>query len=207
MNKVSKINFFSNIQNLIKENIKNIIFIIVGLFVLFVIYQIYFFYENKKILKLSLKYTETKILESQSEFIEKMSIIAKDKNFYGLLASLEIINVKIKNKNFIDAYSDYLELLDTKNINNIYKTLLAIHGSYNLLDKMDYEKILNLLSYVDKSLESFEGYHLEILYLLSLKQGNTVDAQNLYNQIFENNNVNSVIKERVKKINEFNKYK
>ena len=61
--------------------------------------------------------------------------------------------------------------------------------------------------HLDESFESFEGYHLEILYLLYLNQRNIVEAKSIYNQIFENDNVSFTIKERVKKINEFNKYK
>ena len=65
----------------------------------------------------------------------------------------------------------------------------------------------NLLFYVDESFESFIGYSLEILYLLSLTQKNIKKANSLYDQIINSDNISSSIKERVKKINEFEKYK
>ena len=136
-----------------------------------------------------------------------MNLIAKDKGFYGLMASLELISIKLKNQNYKESYDDYINLLNKKNIDDLYKTLLAIHASYNLLNKIDSNKLTNLLFYVDESFESFIGYRLEILYLLSLTQKNIKKANSLYDQIINSDNISSSIKERVKKINEFEKYK
>ena len=135
-----------------------------------------------------------------------MNFIAKDKSFYGLIASMEIINKNIENKNYNDSFNEYLILLNSKNVDNLYKTLLAINASYSLLDKIDSKKIYDLLSYVDENFESFEGYHLEILYLLSLTQGDIKKTNSLYNEINSNDKISSSIKERVKKINGFEKY-
>ena len=208
MNKAnSKISLFSNIQNLIKENIKILIGFIICIIIIIVGYQIYFFNKDKKIRELSIFYFDAKKYESQIEFIENMNVIAKDKSFYGLMASLEIIHNMIKNKNYNESFNEYLNLLNNKNIDNIYKTLLAIHASYNLLNKIDSKNIINLLSYADVSLESFVGYRLEILYLLSITQGNINKTNSLYDEIINNNQVSLSIKERVKKINGFEKYK
>ena len=89
-----------------------------------------------------------------------MNEIAETKSFYGLLASLELINNKINNNQYNESYEDYLKLLNNKNIDNLYKTLLAVHGSYNLLDKISNEKIDKLLTYVDESYRFF--YRLSI---------------------------------------------
>ena len=208
MNKAnSKISLFSNIQNLIKENIKILIGFIISIIIIIVGYQIYFFNKDKKIRELSVFYFDAKKSESQMEFIENMNVIAKDKSFYGLMASLEIIHNMIENKNYNESFNEYLNLLNNKNIDNIYKTLLAIHASYNLLNKIDSKNIINLLSYVDVSLESFVGYRLEILYLLSITQGNINKTNSLYDEIINNNQISLSIIERVKKINGFEKYK
>jgi len=208
MNKAnSKISLFSNIQNLIKENIKILIGFIISIIIIIVGYQIYFFNKDKKIRELSVFYFDAKKSESQMEFIENMNVIAKDKSFYGLMASLEIIHNMIENKNYNDSFNEYLILLNSKNVDNLYKTLLAINASYSLLDKIDSKKIYDLLSYVDETFESFEGYHLEILYLLSLTQGDIKKTNSLYNEINSNDKISSSIKERVKKINGFKKYK
>ena len=207
MNKTNiKISFFSNIQNRIKENIKIIIYFVIFIVLIFAGYQIYFISKDTKIRELSVLYFDAKKSESQLEFIENMNFIAKDKSFYGLIASMEIINQKIENKNYNDSFNEYLILLNSKNIDNLYKTLLAINASYSLLDKIDSKKIHDLLSYVDETFKSFEGYHLEILYLLSLTQGDIKKTNSLYNEINSNDNISSSIKERVKKINGFEKY-
>ena len=207
MNKIaSKVNFFSAIQNLIKQNVKVIIFFALIIVLVIAGLQIYFFNKNKKILELSIAYNDAKFSNSQMDFIEHMNEIAETKSFYGLLASLELINNKINNNKYNESYEDYLKLLNYKNIDNLYKTLLAVHGSYNLLDKISNEKIDKLLTYIDESIDSFIGYRLELLFLLSVNNGNINKINSLYEQIIKDDRISLSIKERVKKINEFEKY-
>ena len=208
MNKItSKFNFFSKIQNLIKQNIKVIIFFALIILIVIAGLQIYFFYKNEKILELSIAYNDSINSNSQTDFIEDMNEIAETKSFYGLLASLELVNNKINNNEYNESYEDYIKLLNNKNIDNLYKTLLAVHGSYNLLDKISNEKIVKLISYIDESLDSFIDYRLELLFLLSINHGNINKTNSLYEQIIEDDSISLSIKERVKKINEFEKYK
>ena len=207
MNKIpSKVNFFSAIQNLIKQNVKAIIFFALIIVLVFAGFQIYFFNKNKKILELSIAYNDSKYSNSQIDFIEHMNEIAETRSFYGLLASLELINNKINNNQYNESYEDYLKLLNNKNIDNLYKALLAVHGSYNLFDKISNEKIDKLLTYIDESIDSFIGYRLELLFLLSVNNGNKNKISSLYEQIIKDDRISFSIKERVKKINEFEKY-
>ena len=207
MNKIaSKVNFFSVIQNLIKQNVKVIIFFALIIVLVIAGLQIYFFNKNKKILELSIAYNDSKYSNSQMDFIEHMNEIAETKSFYGLLASLELINNKINNNQYNESYEDYLKLLNNKNIDNLYKTLLAVHGSYNLFDKISNEKIDKLLTYIDESLDSFKGYRLELLFLLSVNNGNINKINSLYEQIIDDDRISLSIKERVEKISEFEKY-
>ena len=207
MNKIlSKVNFFSLIQNLIKQNIKVIIYFALIIVLIIAGFQIYFFINNKKILELSIAYNDSKYSSSQMDFIGHMNEIAETKSFYGLLASLELINNKINNNQYNESYEDYLKLLNNKNIDNLYKTLLAVHGSYNLFDKINNEKIDKLITYIDESIDSFAGYHLELLFLLSVNNGNINKINSLYEQIIKDDRISLSIKERVKKINEFEKY-
>ncbi len=207
MNKIlSKVNFFSLIQDLIKQNIKVIIYFALIIVLIIAGFQIYFFINNKKILELSIAYNDSKYSSSQMDFIGHMNEIAETKSFYGLLASLELINNKINNNKYNESYEDYLKLLNNKNIGNLYKTLLAVHGSYNLFDKINNEKIDKLITYIDESIDSFAGYHLELLFLLSVNNGNINKINSLYEQIIKDDRISLSIKERVKKINEFEKY-
>ena len=207
MNKIaSKVNIFSVILNLIKQNVKVIIFFALIIVLVIAGLQIYFFINNKKILELSIAYNDSKYSSSQMDFIGHMNEIAETKSFYGLLASLELINNKINNNKYNESYEDYLKLLNNKNIGNLYKTLLAVHGSYNLFDKINNEKIDKLITYIDESIDSFAGYHLELLFLLSVNNGNINKINSLYEQIIKDDRISLSIKERVKKINEFEKY-
>ena len=193
-------------QNFIKKNVKAIVFFLIIIIIFIAGLQIYFFYKNKKILELSIVYNDAKYSNSQIDFINHMNEIAETKSFYGLLASLELINNKINNNKYNESYDNYLELLNNKNIDNLYKTLLAIHGSYNLFDKINNVKIVKLISYIEESIDSFIGYRLELLFLLSTKHGNINKTSSLYKQIIEDDRISLSIKERVKKINEFEKY-
>ena len=207
MNKsTNKVNFFLVIQNLIKQNLKLIIILLLIIFLTVGGLQIYFFYKNKQILELSITYNESKYSSSQIDFIEHMNEIAETKSFYGLLASLDLINNKINNNQYQESYEDYIKLLNNKNIDNLYKSLLAVHGSYNLFDRISNEKIDQLLSYSDESIDSFTGYRLELLFLLSVNNGNINKIHSLYEQIIKDDKISLSIKKRIKKINEFEKY-
>ena len=207
MNKITgKVNYFSVMQNLIKQNVKVIILFALIIVLVFAGLQIYYFNKHKKILELSIVYNDSKYSNSQIDFIEHMNEIAVTRSFYGLLASLELINNKINNNQYNESYEDYFKLLNNKSIDNLYKTLIAVHGSYNLLNKISNDKIDKLLTYVDASIESFIGYRLELLFLLSVNNGDMNEITSLYEQIIQNDRISLSIKERVKKINEFEKY-
>ena len=205
-NTASKVNFFSKIQDLIKKNFRFIIYFTLVIILVIAGLQLYFFSKNNKILELSIAYNDSKYSDSQIDFIKNMSNISETKSFYGLLASLELINDKINKGIYDETYDDYLKLLNKKNIDNLYKNLIAVHGSYNLLDRVTNEKIVKLISYIDESFDSFIGYRLELLYLLSINNSNINKTNSLFKQIIENDKISLSIKERVKKINEFEKY-
>jgi len=206
MNKIE--NKKSNLQiikDYIMNNIRNLVLIFSFIIILFISYQFYIFYKQKQILNTSIIYENSRSKTSEIEFEKNMNDIIKKKNFYSLLASMNLINKEIEKENYDYSYNLYLELLDKNSLNNLYKTIISIHGSYNLLDKIESNKIMNLLSFADDKLETFIGYHMEINYLLSLN--NKEKSQELYNEIINNDKISQVIKERVNKINEFEKYK
>tara|TARA_Y100001970_G_scaffold294078_1_gene446577 strand:+ start:4612 stop:5232 length:621 start_codon:yes stop_codon:yes gene_type:complete len=193
------------IKDYIMNNIRNLVLIFSFIIILFISYQFYIFYKQKQILNTSIIYENSRSNTSEIEFEKNMNDIIKKKNFYSLLASMNLINKEIEKENYDYSYNLYLELLDKNSLNNLYKTIISIHGSYNLLDKIESNKIMNLLSFADDKLETFIGYHMEINYLLSLN--NKEKSQELYNEIINNDKISQVIKERVNKINEFEKYK
>ena len=206
-NSKNEIGFFKSLKDKIKSNIKLIAIFSVLLILMIISYQFFIFYQKNKLLELSLKYNESFNSNSQDEFLENMISISNYDNFYGLMAKLEIINFKIRKENYNEAFNDYINLLKNNKLNPNYKSLIAINASYNLINKIESEQINNLLSFVDDSLDSFIGYKLEISYLISLNQNNINESNILYNNIINNEKISQTIKERIKKINDFEKYK
>ena len=101
--------------------------------------------------------------------------------------------------------------VSNKTLNNIYIGIIALHGSYNLLNFEEFstnkeniiEKIYNLISFVDPKIQSYYGLRLEILFLLSLIENNNINNENtikLYNEIQESNTITTSLKERVAKV-------
>ena len=135
-------------------------------------------------------------------------MISKNNNFYSILADLEIINSNFDNKNFEDAYSNYLQIFKNNNLNsNTIKSSIAISSSYRLFEKIDNLKIINLLSFVDDNLIEYNGHKLEILYLIAINENNSTKSNNLFDEIMNDKNISLKIKDRVKSINEYKKYK
>ena len=222
---MNNIDIKNNFINQLKEKYKIIIGIILFIFLLVIIIQVYFFYNNKKILDTSIVYNETKSDFKNNEFISLLDEISKEKNFYGVLAKIDKINLKLSNNELESAYQDYITLLNQSNLGNLYKSTISIQASYNFLRLLSEEsnmnklpefkaKITEFLFFLDPSIDSYIGFNLEILYLLSILEqdfSNSLtlsnESQNLYQQIQEGDRISTFIKERVKKINDFQKYK
>lgn len=202
------------------SNYKILIGILSFIIILILIFQIYSNSQENKVLRLSIEYNNSLINNSSEDFYTSMEKLSKNKNFYGILSTIQLINIDLKNNLFDKAAIRYNDLIDSSKLDIIYKSTIATHGAYsflNLINKNNYidisNKIDSLLLNIDESLVSFQGFKLEIKYLLSLiestygKQVNEDDILNLYNQVINNENVSSEIKDRLKKINEYYKYK
>ena len=218
---IKKINFFDSSQKFIKNYYKRILILVAILLAFFLIFQIYVVYTNKQILKTSIEFNLAQSSNSPSDFQEQMNRLSSQKNFYGVLATLETIKIKLNKDDINSSNDDYLKLLNQKNLNSIYVSAIATHASYSFLDKINKAnekdiviKVNNFLSFIDSSLEFYEGFILEIQYLLSIiKQDNNNDSliydetQTLYQEIIDNDKVSTLLKERVKTIHESQKYK
>lgn len=218
---IKKINFFDSSQKFIKNYYKRILILVAILLAFFLIFQIYVVYTNKQILKTSIEFNLARSSNSPSDFQEQMNRLSSQKNFYGVLATLETIKIKLNKDDINSSNDDYLKLLNQKNLNSIYISAIATHASYSFLDKINKAnekdiviKVNNFLSFIDSSLEFYEGFILEIQYLLSIiKQDNNNDSliydetQKLYQEIIDNDKVSALLKERVKTIHESQKYK
>lgn len=216
-------------QSFLKTNYKYLITILILFIILFVSIQFYYIYNKNSILKISIDFNDLKSNQNNIEIEKKLSKLSNNNNFFGILSTLEGIKIKLKNDNIDSAYNDYLKLLNNKKLDSIYISSIAINASYNFLGKIKLNnktiandnkilsdlifKIKNLITYIDDSIDSYNNYKLEILYLIAvINQDNKVvnsleEMNSLYQQIIENDNFSSSIKERVKKINDLQKYK
>ena len=222
MNKIlNKLNLLNRIRIYIKNNIKNIIISIIIVLVVFISTQLYFYYQERKVLKSSIDFEIIKSSNFDNKYDEVIKRISKENNFYAVLTILEQIKFKLENNEIDQAYSDYIDLISRKNLDSIYQTTIAINASYSFLNILSnyrnkptdindlLKKIDTLLGYVDPTIESFKGHHLEIQYLLTIIQNENDDnkikeeTQKLYDEIMQHNMISTSLKERVKKIHDF----
>ena len=136
-----------------------------------------------------------------------MNNLAKENGIFSILANIEIIKKSLKNKNYDFAYNKYIEILNSSSKDSIYNSLISLHGAYNLIDYVNNDKIIVLISYIDESYINLLGYKKEINYLLAVKNNDKYQRDLLFSEITNNENISPKIKDRVRKINEFEKYK
>ena len=196
----------NRISVLLKNNFKVLIFLALSILLIIIFFQYYLYHKDNKVLKLSILYDQAKTDFNSNYFDETMNFISQDDGFFGILATLELIKKSLTNKDYNYTYIKYLELLERNDSKNIYNNIIALHGAYNLIDYLSSDNISNLLSFVDESLVSFVGYKYEVEYLLSIKNNDMNRKEELFIKILNNENISETIKERVRKLNEFQKY-
>jgi predicted negative regulator of RcsB-dependent stress response len=231
MNEITNINnIFSKLYNFSRNNLKVISLFFASIAIVFFFIQVFSYIQYKKTLNASFLYENTISNKSDKNFETLLSNLSKENNFYGTLAALEKIKLNLDNNKIDLAYQEYLSLLNDKKIDNLYKSLIAIQASYRFMDQINIEelqknnslfssseiftKINNLLFFIDDSIISFEGHKLEINFLLLIiehiynkEKILSNKSEELYKKIQSSDNVVSSIKERVKKIYDFQIYK
>ena len=204
---IAKENFIKILSNKIQSNFRYIIIGVLILFLVLIISQLYFYQKNNRILKMSILYEEALSNIDNQKFYENIDKISEDKNFFAQLGSLELIKKKILNKKYNEAYEEYINLLNNEKKQSLYLNILAIHAAYNLLDYLPSDKLIILLNYIDQNSSTFIGYYYELLFLISIKDNNLAQKNNLYDKIINHQDIPTNIKERIMQINEFETYK
>ncbi len=217
-NLVSKKNFLNQATELIKNNLKNIIIFLFLCFFLFLSFQIYSFYISKKIRNHSISFFSAQNSDDSDLIKDTFTNLSNDNDFYSVLAKLELIENSIKEKNIQETVSMYLEVINQKNLDTVYKSAIAAKASYQLIDinfddlSANYlDPIEEFISYIDETLDSYKGIKLELHYLTIIldAEKNSIDylsaegLNDIYDNIMNSDVVSSVIKERVNKIHEF----
>ncbi len=220
-NKINQNNLINKMIDKVKSNLKSILIAILVIFIIFVLFQIYIFYTSSKIQNNSITFFNIQNFENNNLIKEPITKLSKENNFYGILSKLELIEINLKEKNIDNAIILYSELLNEKNLDNIYKTAIAAKASYILIDismknmTKDYvATIQNFVENIDDELNEYKGIKLEIKYLieiLEIKKNNInyldyKKATDLYNNIMNSETTSPTIKERIHKIHEYFSY-
>ena len=216
----SKLNIIQLFQNFVRNNFKRIIIFIGSLILLLIFIQIYSYYNDRNLKKTSIKLFS--ILDNEDKLITDMKDLSNDKNIYSILSQLKLIQVNNKNKNYDLSNEIYKQLIKSKNLNSIYVSAIATNASYTLINASYIENtscylndISMYISLISEELESYQSIKKELEYLNiiteidinNLDYKNNNSALELYDTISNSSLISSSIKERVKKIHEFQVYK
>jgi hypothetical protein len=215
---INKKSFLSQVTEIIKTNLRNIIILLSLCFVLFLAFQIYSFYISNKIQKNSISFFTAQNTDDQNVITDTITKLSDENTFYGVLAKLELIDLNLKQNNIQDSVSMYLEVINTNNLDAVYKSAIASKASYQLIDinlddlSSDYiNTIINFMSYIDDEADTYKGIKFELEYLIKILEveKNSIDyssfneVSDIYDNIMSSDVVSSAIKERVNKIHEF----
>ena len=217
-NIANKKSFISQVTEIVKTNIRNIIILLSLCFLLFLFFQMYSFYISNKIQKNSISFFAAQNTDDANIITDTLSKLSDNNNFYGILAKLELIDLNLKQNNIQDSISMYKEVINQNNLDSVYKSAIASKASYQLIDinlenlSSNYLNIINdFISYIGDESDSYKGIKLELKYLIKILdvEKNSIDYSSLnevsdiYENIMSSDVVSSAIKERVNKIHEF----
>tara|TARA_B100000676_G_C17837559_1_gene711129 strand:- start:107 stop:772 length:666 start_codon:yes stop_codon:yes gene_type:complete len=213
------INLFKNIQKFVINNIKLIIITLIIIFILFIGFQIFNYFKIQQIKKSSIIFFNS-IQENQSDFSQIENLL-KSEGFFSILSKLKLIQKNNDDKNFSNSNELYKEIILSSKLDNLYKTSIAVNASYTLINASYEENTNNYLSdiaiYINNINDELDGYfslkkELEFLLIITeidlnkLEYKNNSKALDKYNEIFSSSLVSASVKERVKKIHEFQLY-
>ena len=215
---VNKKSFLSQVTEIVKTNIRNIIIFFALCFILFLSFQVYTYYVSNKVQKNSISFFSAQNTDDANVIIETITKLSEDNTFYSLLAKLELIELNLKQNNIQESILMYLEIINKNNLDSVYKSAIASKASYQLIDinledlSSDYLDTINdFISYIDEDTDSYKGIKLELKYLIKILEieKNSVDyssfneVNDIYENIMSSDVVSTSIKERVNKIHEF----
>ena len=213
------INLFKNIQKFVMNNIKLIVITLIIIFILFIGFQIFNYFKIQQIKKSSIIFFNS-IQENQSDFSQIENLL-KSEGFFSILSKLKLIQKNNDDKNFSYSNELYKEIILSSKLDNLYKTSIAVNASYTLINASYEENTNNYLSdisiYINNINDELDGYfslkkELEFLLIITeidlkkLEYKNNSKALDKYNEIFSSSLVSASVKERVKKIHEFQLY-
>ena len=214
------ISLFKKTQNFFLTNLRQIIISLLILLILFIGFQTYNYFKIQEIKKSSISFFDT--IQNNQDDLSNLENLINDDNIFSVLSKLKLIQQNIQNNNYGYVNELYKEIIFSSDLNQLYKSAIAANASYTFIDASYYKKsdmYLNDISiYIDNINDEIEGYFSikkELEYLLIITEidlnkseyRNNSTALDKYNEIFNSSSVSTSVKERVKKIHEFQLYK
>ena len=213
-------NLFKKTQNFILTNYKQLIISLAFLLILFVGFQVFNYFKIQAIKNTSTSFFNI-IQENQGD-LSNLENLINDDNFFAILSQLKLIQKNNENKNFSYSNDIFKKLLSSSNLDDLYKSSIAVKATYSMINASYEDKNNNYLNdiqfYLNNISDDLDGYYSikkELEYLLIVTEielnkseyKNNSRALDKYNEIFNSELISTSIKERVKKIHEFQLYK
>ena len=213
-------NLFKKTQNFILTNYKQLIISLAFLLILFVGFQVFNYFKIQAIKNTSTSFFNI-IQENQGD-LSNLENLINDDNFFAILSQLKLIQKNNENKNFSYSNDIFKKLLSSSNLDDLYKSAIAVKATYSMINASYEDKNNNYLNdisfYLNNISDDLDGYYSikkELEYLLIVTEielnkseyKNNSRALDKYNEIFYSELISTSIKERVKKIHEFQLYK
>ena len=216
----NKKNIITNFQNFILSNARFIIISTLSLIILFIFFQTYNYFSIQAQKKTSINFFNS--IENNNEIIENLNDIKNDDNIFSILSSLKLIEKSNEKNNFGISNELYKEIILSDKLDDLYKSSISAHASYTLINASYLENTINYIDdisfyigNINDNLESFFSIKKELEYLLIVMEvdiikseyKNNLKAQEIYDSIYNSSFISSSVKERVKKIHEYQLYK
>ncbi len=214
------INLFNNIKNIIINNYKKFLILLILILIFFIGFQIHNYFKIQEIKKSSIIFFNS--MENNKDDLTNLESLINNNNFFSVLSKLKLIQKNNLNNNFSYSNELYKELIFSSNLDALYKSSIAANAAYTMINASYEESTNNYLedisiyiNIISDELDSYFSIKKELEYLLivtqidlnNLEYINNSNALDKYNEIFNSSLVSSSIKERVKKIHEFHLYK
>ena len=208
------------IQNFIFKNYIQLIISLVILLIIFIGFQTYNYFKIQDIKNSSMNFFD--IIKEKQDDLSSLEDLIDDDNIFSILSKLKLIQKNNENNNFSYSNELYKDLLSSSNLNDLYKSSIAANASYTMINASYENNTSNYLNdisnYINNISDELDGYFSikkELEYLLIITEidlnkseyNNNSKALDKYNEIFNSSLVSASIKERVKKIHEFQLYK
>ena len=132
MNEVKSNNIFTNIKTFVSNNLRNIIILIVFLFISLAFFQTYIYFSTQQLKKDSIIFFNS--IDTGDLIIENLDELRKSNNFYSTLSTLKLIQKNNEENNFKLSNELYKELISSDKISNFYLSSIAVHASYTLIN-------------------------------------------------------------------------